>query len=307
MKRLTALLLVFALLLSGCGASAPTQEESSAAVPEASSSPETEELVQEQSLMMEYTNLNSEESRQQVDTILESAGVSEQRRRVFFDHVEQFNSAVDASFLLGEFQTADILNPAYDPYDYQDEWMAQHPDFSGYNCRITAFSLFGDYLTAAEDGEIRDLDLFMDLEALDADPSALMGDEPDTFQRLFSNIPTDNTTDASIHAANVVADWEKRGIDLHDSDTLSLITVWFHNQWSEEDNELFIGHVGVLADIPDGLYFVEKVAFQEPYQVVKVESREALCDYLMAKYDVSWGQNTAAPFVMENDTLLSEN
>lgn len=52
------------------------------------------------------------------------------------------------------------------------------------------------------------------------------------------------------------------------------------------------------------LYFVEKVAFQEPYRMLRFADRTALSDYLMGKYDTSWGQDTASPFIMENDELM---
>ena len=29
-----------------------------------------------------------------------------------------------------------------------------------------------------------------------------------------------------------------------------------------------------------------------------------IIDYLMEKYDTSWGQDTTRPFIMENDTLM---
>ena len=68
---------------------------------------------------------------------------------------------------------------------------------------------------------------------------------------------------------------------------------------------LFVGHVGVLLTAEDGtLYFVEKVAFQEPYRMLRFADRTALSDYLMGKYDTSWGQDTASPFIMENDKLM---
>ena len=68
---------------------------------------------------------------------------------------------------------------------------------------------------------------------------------------------------------------------------------------------LFVGHVGVLLTAEDGtLYFVEKVAFQEPYRMLRFADRTALSDYLMGKYDTSWGQDTASPFIMENDELM---
>ena len=84
-----------------------------------------------------------------------------------------------------------------------------------------------------------------------------------------------------------------------------MISVVFHDKFSDEDNTLFIGHVGVLLPAEDGsLYFIEKVAFQEPYRLVKLQNRAELSNYLMEKYDTSWGQDTTRPFIMENDTLM---
>ncbi len=68
---------------------------------------------------------------------------------------------------------------------------------------------------------------------------------------------------------------------------------------------LFVGHVGVLLTAEDGtLHFVEKVAFQEPYRLLRFADRTALSDCLMGKYDTSWGQDMASPFIMENDELM---
>ena len=61
----------------------------------------------------------------------------------------------------------------------------------------------------------------------------------------------------------------------------------------------------MLLPAEDGsLYFIEKVAFQEPYRLVNLQNRTELSDYLMEKYDTSWGQDTTHPFIMENDTLM---
>ena len=76
---------------------------------------------------------------------------------------------------------------------------------------------------------------------------------------------------------------------------------FFHDKPTEEESLLFVGHVGVLLTAEDGtLHFVEKVAFQEPYRMLRFADRTALSDYLMGKYDTSWGQDTASPFIMEN-------
>ena len=86
---------------------------------------------------------------------------------------------------------------------------------------------------------------------------------------------------------------------------MSLVTVFFHNQFDEDDNELMIGHAGVLFDSgADGLYFLEKLAFRAPYHVTKFAARNGLKDYLMAVYDVEWSQPTARPFILENGSMM---
>ena len=84
-----------------------------------------------------------------------------------------------------------------------------------------------------------------------------------------------------------------------------LISVIFHDKFSDDENTLSVGHAGVLLPSEDGtLYFLEKVAFQEPYRLLKFQNRTELSDYLMEKYDTAWGQDTARPFIMENDALM---
>ena len=119
-------------------------------------------------------------------------------------------------------------------------------------------------------------------------------------------MPTEDTTDQTVHVQTIQKDWQERKIAFAESEKCSLITVWFHDRWSETENELSIGHAGVLLNCDDGLYFVEKLAFQEPYQVTKFQNREELQQYLLKKYDTAWGQDTAHPFVMENDHPLNQ-
>lgn len=66
------------------------------------------------------------------------------------------------------------------------------------------------------------------------------------------------------------------------------------------------GRLGCCCLWRTGLCLIEKVAFQEPYRLVKLQNRAELRDYLMAKYDTSWGQDTTRPFIMENDNLMAE-
>ena len=113
-----------------------------------------------------------------------------------------------------------------------------------------------------------------------------------------------DSTQTAEQVAALQAGWSARGVAFADS-RARLISVVLHDRFSETENTLFIGHVGVLPPASDGtLCFVEKVAFQKPYRLVKLRDRTALSDYLMEKYDTAWGQDTTRPFIMENDSLM---
>ena len=294
LNRQTAVLVLGALLivftLTGCGRDSD----------QADTQPTLKKI--------EYTNLSDNVSRQLLENLLSSADVSENRIQGFFSRVEQFNDSVKVGWLTDGFEEADPLDTKYDPYEMQDAWMAKNGNFPGYNCRITAMELFGDFLSAGDstpvDAAGEDV-LFMDEETLRTDPEALGGSSLTDFRALYSAMRAEDTTDVQRHVQAVQEEWKSRGISFRENERIRLITVFFHDKPTEEESILFVGHVGVLLTADDGtLYFVEKVAFQEPYRLLRFADRTELSDYLMGKYDVSWGQSTARPFIMENDELM---
>ena len=255
---------------------------------------------------VEYANLTDEDSRALLSRLLENAGVDETRIHGLFDRVDQFNASVKSEWLTNGFERAVPTDTKYDPYEMQDLWMEKNGSFPGYNCRITAFSLFGEFVTAGVDQpETQGEDsLFMDLETLAADPAVLCGDSTSKFCALFAPVTAADTTEVADQVKALQAGWSERGISFEDS-SVRLISVVLHDRFSDTDNTLFIGHVGVLLPAEDGsLYFIEKVAFQEPYRLVKIQNRTELSDYLMEKYDTAWGQDTTRSFIMENDELM---
>lgn len=265
--------------------------------------PTTEQPVLE---TVEYSNLTDEDSRKQLSELLSDAGIEGSRITALMDRVEQFNASVKSEWLTDGFESAAPTDTKYDPYEMQDEWTAANGSFPGYNCRITAFELFSEFITAgADQPEVQGEDsLFTDLETINADPDALCGDSTAKFCALFAPVNAADSTETEAQVEALREGWSARGIAFADSKA-SMISVVFHDKFSDEDNTLFIGHVGVLLPAEDGsLYFIEKVAFQEPYRLVKIQNRMELSDYLMEKYDTSWGQDTTRPFIMENDTLM---
>ena len=256
---------------------------------------------------IEYTNLNDSGSRELLQELLSDAGVSDGRIQGFFRRVDHFNDSVKQEWLTDGFEEAGMLYTKYDPYTMQDEWTAKNGTFPGYNCRITAMNLFGDFLSVSADSQINAGEdvLFVDEETLKTDPDALGGSSLADFRALYSSMKAEDTTEIKRHVQTVQEEWTSRGVAFRENERIRLITVFFHDKPTEEESLLFVGHVGVLLTAKDGtLYFVEKVAFQEPYRLTKFESRAALKSYLMAKYDTGWGQDTTPPFLMENDGLM---
>ena len=257
---------------------------------------------------IEYTNLNDSGSRELLQELLSDAGVSDGRIQGFFNRVDSFNESMREEWLTTGFEEAELLYTKYDPYAMQDEWTAKNGTFPGYNCRITAMNLFGDFLSVSADSQINAGEdvLFVDEETLKTDPDALGGSSLADFRALYSSMKAEDTTEIKRHVQTVQEEWASRGVAFQENERIRLITVFFHDKPSEEGSLLFVGHAGVLLTAEDGtLYFVEKVAFQEPYRLLRFADRTALSDYLMGKYDTSWGQDTASPFIMENDRLMN--
>ena len=254
-----------------------------------------------------YTNLNDSVSRKLLEDILSGAGVSGSRIQGFFNRVDSFNESMREEWLTTGFEEAELLYTKYDPYAMQDEWAAKNGAFPGYNCRITAMNLFGDFLSVSADSQINAGEdvLFVDEETLKTDPDALGGSSLADFRALYSSMKAEDTTEIKRHVQTVQEEWASRGVIFRENERIHLITVFFHDKPTEEESLLFVGHVGVLLTAEDGaLYFVEKVTFHEPYRLLRFVDRTELSDYLMGKYDVSWGQDTARPFIMENGELM---
>ena len=146
---------------------------------------------------IEYANLTDEESRALLSRLLENAGIDETRIRGLFDRVDQFNASVKSEWLTNGFERAVPTDTKYDPYEMQDLWTEKNRAFPGYNCRITAMSLFGEFLSFGEDTDFdagEDV-LFVDEETLKADPKALGGSSLNDFRALYASMKAEDSTE----------------------------------------------------------------------------------------------------------------
>ena len=150
---------------------------------------------------IEYTNLNDSGSRELLQELLSDAGVSDGRIQGFFRRVDRFNDGVKQEWLTDGFEEAELLYTKYDPYAMQDEWTAKNGTFPGYNCRITAMNLFGDFLSVSADSQINAGEdvLFVDEEALKTDPDALGGSSLADFRALYSSMKAEEAMPKSLN------------------------------------------------------------------------------------------------------------
>lgn len=281
------LLLLSAFLLSGCRQK--SEESDSNTVPG--------KIV--------YTNLNNPTQQADLAKLLEDAGVSAEHRDGLMREIAAYNASVPAAALTDGWETADALDTKYDPYELQDAYEENNPDFIGYNCRITAFSVMSDYIATGPGADITSSLLVFDMEALKERPAAIPSEsDRQKFLQLFAELPTVQSKAWEDHLKVLQAEWEARGILFNENKRIHLITVFFHDMPEENENILFAGHAGVLLETDHALYFLEKVAFQEPYRLLRLSDRTELNDCLMARYDVSWDQPTADPFILEDGELL---
>ena len=127
-----------------------------------------------------YFNLTDGESRDLRLELLPDAGIEETRIDILLDRVDQFNASVKSEWLTKGFESAAPTDTRYDPYEMQDLWTEKNGSFPGYNCRITAFSLFSEFVTVGTgQPETQGEDsLFLDLETLTAIPPFSAGTVP---------------------------------------------------------------------------------------------------------------------------------
>ena len=255
----------------------------------------------------EYSNLVDTKTQQKVKKAMLAAGLSEKRIDAWLGDVQMYNRTIRNTDLVKKgFKKLTGKNPQYDENRMMELWNKKNPQFIGYNCRITAYDLMGDKISMKKDAKVDASNLFMDQDAIrNAPVKKYTGKQQKKFEALYSTVKTAYTTDVDQHAAKQKRAWQRKGIKVSDKTKASLITVVFHDSFGKNDNELFIGHAGVLLPGKNGkLLFVEKLSFSLPYQVLRFDNRKQLNRYLMSMYDTQWGQDSARPFIMENTQLL---
>lgn len=258
-------------------------------------------------VQLSYSNLLDQPSQEQLKKSI-GKNLAQNDTDRFLEQVTFYNQHIPTKSLVQSgYGLSKKLVPAYDVGSISEKWTDQFPLFPGYNCRLTTFQLLKSSLSVSPTIKADDSLLFIDKEAITNAPNLyqLTTEEEERFKVIFGAVTTENVSDTKLHVAKVQGYWKQQGLNFH-NERASMISVWFHDQLDNTATKLFIGHVGVL--LPDGkdYLFVEKISFEEPYQVVRFQDKKSVYNYLMAKYDTDTSGSTH-PFIMENDQEMKFN
>ncbi len=184
-----------------------------------------------------------------------------------------------------------------DLYACADYWEKTH-DYSDADCRMTAMLLMGDLLTVDKPAKTYDgTYLMMDVDAIEnADRYALLKEREADFTTLFGEMPIPESGLADALPQN----WKTHGIRF-DSATVSLISVVMEDTMSRT---AFVGHAGLLLDEGDHLLFVEKLAFEQPYQATVLNDTDELVELLAARPEYAAEEGKEPSAICRNDTVI---
>lgn len=274
-----------------------------------SSCGESKEIPKNDGAKILYNNLVTKKSKDDLRRVFASTDIDSQKVDRFFGQVDFFNKNVSKDLLVKEdYQRADKAKD-YDVYAMQDQLYKKNPEFTGINCRITTFGLVSDKIdinvTSNPNMSVVEID---NTSFSNSKLDTLDDDEIKKFNKFYSAIPTENKNDQEYQIQKIKNFWKENGITFHENNSYKIISVFEFSNIDENNNELFVGHTGLLFTLDDGrLMLVEKLAFTAPYQVVIFENENNLYDYLMELYDFSNDEYPIKPIIFKNDKILIKN
>ena len=243
---------------------------------------------------IQMSNMNSEKTLSFVKESLKGI-IKDENTENFINLVRDYNDSISTNLLSADF--SNNLHPDYDIGEIIKERDKINHKYLNTNCRINSYLLLKDSLSLKENVDIDDSILFMDIDIIEK--SKLFNeDETKKFKKLFSRVKTIKSKNPK-KQAKIMSDFLS---NFNFPKNAKMISVVLHDNL--DGDYLFIGHVGVLVPNEKGYLFLEKISFEEPYQVLKFSNKESCYKYLKEKYKDYKDPNVAPPFIMENNKYV---
>lgn len=248
--------------------------------------------------MPAVTNMAGNDTSAEVCNALRDAGLS--NVAVLYDWILDFAGCAGKDAGLSD----EWMQPGANTPDLAacaDGWEKQH-DFSDSDCRMTAMLLLDGILTAEKtDAEYTGTYLMFDVDAIEnVDRYEVIRKNLELFTTLFGDrTPGENEDPAEVYGKM----WKEYGFSIS-NENVSLVSLVFYDP---DFRQTFTGHTGVLVKQADGTYlFVEKLAFEQPYQAIRVSDTDQLLELLAGRDEYYGGEGEAGPYVYINGEYLGE-
>lgn len=264
---------------------------------------ETKVVLSKANIHLKYSNLVDTETRDRVSNALKNAGLSEEKIKSFFEAVDEYNNAVGSENLAQSVMSIEAAFPTYDQDKLVDAWL-DNGGYVGRNCRITSYSLMGDFITVGNPTPGDTTMLFSDFASIES-KKIFDGEDKAKFDTLYSYIDVTNTHDTNVLSDEIVKSLDDKQISFN-NDKMHMISVFMTMDDGMNPVQEFIGHTGILVQDGDKYLFIEKLAFELPYQVEEFDNLQDVNDYLMGYYDNDTDGITAKPIIFEDGKVMNE-
>lgn len=243
------------------------------------------------------TYLGGKQTTAEVTEALKEAGLL--NTDVFQEWVLDFADTAGKSAELGDFWSSPEKLSA-DTAKCMEGWEKHHA-YSDSNCRMTAFLLLDGLLSARQTEETyTGTYLMFDLEAMDTvEKYESLRKNRALFTTVFGD--KDVPLGKAPHAVYTDA-WNNYGLKVS-SDKVSLLCVVIRDPVVET---VFVGHTGLLVNRGDSLLFVEKIAFEQPYQATSVRTIDELLGLLSKRPEYFGEEGEPGPYVYVNGDYIGE-
>lgn len=313
MKKSYILILALLLSLSACknsGAdkSKETKESESKDTSESTDASESKdtnesadasESTDKSENTFKFSALGNAKSQEKTAELLKAAGISNERIDEFLGQVKKYNDYYDNKS--GDF--VDYEEPDYlDMIGKAQADSTKKPIGLGNNCRITTFGLLRDSINIGEKVEDKTSVLAFDKSSLE-ESKLFSDDDMKKFESFYAPIAAADSADPSDQVEAIKKALADRKIEFT-NDKAKMISVYLNSKDEIDGNILFVGHTGVMVEDEGKFYFIEKLSFEEPYQVLAFGSKAQMVDHLLKKYDFPLGENTAGAVVFENNERI---
>lgn len=249
-------------------------------------------------VMPAVTNMAGSKTSTEVCNDLAAAGLS--NVVTFNDWVLDFaGSAGDGAGLSDKWMQPGANTP--DLAACANGW-EKHHDFSDADCRMTAMLLLDGIISAEKtDSEYTGTYLMFDIDAIEnADRYDVIRKNLDIFTTLFGDRTPGENEDPSEVFGNM---WRDYGFRIN-NENVSLVSIVIYDP---DFDQTFTGHTGVLIKkAEDNYLYIEKLAFEQPYQAIRVSDTDQLFRLLADRDEYYGSEDETGPYVYLNGDCIGE-